>query len=71
MADELSNTPAVCRNSYIHPRVIDEYFSGVTIAPAIQGIDLEKMDEPAFRETIEEAVLALIEGEAIRPSKVA
>ena len=71
VADQLGNTPAVCRSSYIHPRVIDEYFSGVTIAPAITGIDLEKMDDLAFREAIEEAVLALIEGETIRPSKVA
>jgi DNA topoisomerase I len=25
---ELNNTPAVCRRSYIHPRVIDSYLSG-------------------------------------------
>jgi DNA topoisomerase-1 len=31
VAEELGNTPAVCRSSYIHPTVIDAYCSGVTI----------------------------------------
>ena len=31
VAEELGNTPSVCRNSYIHPGVIDAYSSGVTI----------------------------------------
>ena len=30
-ADYLGNTPAVCRASYIHPRVIDLFHGGVTI----------------------------------------
>jgi DNA topoisomerase IB len=39
-ADYLGNTPAVCRASYIHPRVIDLYMGGVTIAE-----DLERIGE--------------------------
>jgi len=32
VAEQLGNTPAVCRSSYIHPTVIDSYSNGVTIA---------------------------------------
>lgn len=31
VAEELGNTPAVCRSSYIHPAVLDAYAGGVTI----------------------------------------
>lgn len=31
VAEELGNTPAVCRSSYIHPTVISAYCAGVTI----------------------------------------
>lgn len=31
VAEELGNTPAVCRSSYIHPAVIDAYISGTTL----------------------------------------
>jgi DNA topoisomerase-1 len=31
VADELGNTPAVCRSSYIHPAVLKAYSDGVTI----------------------------------------
>jgi DNA topoisomerase I len=34
VSDALGNTPAVCRASYIDPRVIDRYRDGVTIKPA-------------------------------------
>ena len=32
VADQLGNTPTVCRSSYIHPAVIDSYCKGTTIA---------------------------------------
>lgn len=31
VAEELGNTPAVCRSSYIHPAVIDSYTAGKTL----------------------------------------
>ena len=31
VADELGNTPAVCRSSYIHPAVLDSYAAGNTL----------------------------------------
>ncbi|HET7120781.1 MAG TPA: DNA topoisomerase IB [Solirubrobacterales bacterium] len=33
VSEALGNTPAVCRASYIDPRVLDRYRDGVTIAP--------------------------------------
>ena len=32
VAEQLGNTPTVCRSSYIHPKVIDAYCDGRTIA---------------------------------------
>jgi DNA topoisomerase I len=37
VAEVLGNTPAVCRRSYIDPRVFDRYRDGVTIEPALRG----------------------------------
>ena len=34
VAEALGNTPAVCRSSYIDPRVLDRFRDGVTIDPA-------------------------------------
>jgi DNA topoisomerase-1 len=31
VADELGNTPAVCRSSYIHPEIIRAYEKGIVI----------------------------------------
>ncbi len=64
VAAYLGNTPAVCRASYIDPRVIDRYRSGWTIAPAIQaaGGNPDLADE-RIRSKIEAAVLDLIREE--------
>ena len=61
VAHYLGNTPAVCRKSYVDPRVIDRYESGVTIYPAIEKLGEDDFDEPAMREVFEEAVLDLVE----------
>jgi DNA topoisomerase-1 len=37
VADQLGNTPAVCRGSYIHPAVIKSYENGVTLADFTKG----------------------------------
>ena len=60
VAAYLGNTPAVCRASYVDPRVIDRFHAGVTIAPAIgEGApDLGKM---RVRARVESAVLELLE----------
>lgn len=70
VAASIGNTPAVCRSSYIYPRIIDDYLSGTTIAGALEELDRDKMGEWDFREAVDAAVLSLIEGEQVR-SKVA
>jgi DNA topoisomerase IB len=57
----LGNTPAVCRKSYVDPRVIDRFESGWTIGPVIDQLGEDAFDEPSWRTTIENAVLDLIE----------
>ena len=37
VSEALGNTPAVCRASYIDPRVLDRYRDGATISPASSG----------------------------------
>jgi DNA topoisomerase I len=59
----LANTPAVCRKSYIDPRVIDRYESGVTIAGVLEELgDVEILGDPSHQGMVEDAVLDLIEG---------
>jgi len=63
VAQYLGNTPAVCRASYIDPRVFDRYRSGWTIAGALKELGRERYDEPEVQALIEEAVGDLIRGE--------
>src|SRR5512132_3077608 len=64
VAHYLGNTPAVCRASYIDPRVFDRYRSGLTIADALEQLgQIDEPGEPAHQGPIEEAVLDLIEEE--------
>ncbi len=61
VAEYLSNTPAVCRRSYIDPRTFDHFDSGETIHAALERI-IERSDPSEFpdRERIEGAVLKLL-----------
>jgi len=56
VAHYLGNTPAVCRASYIDPRVFDRYRAGVTISPAIESLSAKG---------VERAVLAMLEDESL------
>jgi DNA topoisomerase I len=59
----LGNTPAVCRRSYIDPRVFDRYRGGSTIAPALRRAgSLDEAYAPTAQRRIERAVLRLISG---------
>jgi DNA topoisomerase IB len=61
VAEKLGNTPAVCRASYIDPRIIDLYDHGVTIAPQLEALgDDASYGSPAFQGAIEQAVLSLL-----------
>ena len=60
----LGNTPAVCRKSYVDPRVIDRFESGVTIAGVLEDLgEVDAFGEPALQGAVEDAVLDLIEEE--------
>jgi DNA topoisomerase I len=70
VAGYLGNTPAVCRRSYVDPRVLDRFAHGETIAPALaRGLEpppaasedaAEPVDERSVGEQVRKAVLALI-----------
>jgi DNA topoisomerase IB len=55
----LGNTPAVARNSYIDPRIVDRYRDGQTIKPALDLIGVEP-GATAIQGPVEEAVLELL-----------
>jgi DNA topoisomerase IB len=59
VAHYLGNTPAVCRKSYVDPRVVDRYRAGVTIGAALGGA--ESADGSAIHGAVEAAVLHLLE----------
>jgi DNA topoisomerase I len=62
VAAYLGNTPAVCRASYVDPRVIDRYRAGVTISATLGDLPAESPDlsKPRARKRIENAVLDLL-----------
>ncbi|MCW2614238.1 MAG: topoisomerase [Frankiales bacterium] len=69
VADKLGNTPAVCRASYIDPRIIDLYADGTVVDLAALG-EGASYGSPAFQGEIEAAVLALLREPAV-PSRLA
>ena len=62
VAHYLGNTPAVCRASYIDPRVFDHYAAGITVAEALDGLGEVDFGEPATQGTVEAAVIDLLSG---------
>jgi len=67
VAHYLGNTPAVCRSSYVDPRIVDHYLGGATIASALETAMIEAPADPAQAGTlltqgpIEDAVLDLLD----------
>ena len=60
-AHYLGNTPAVCRASYIDPRVFDAYRAGLVIGKPLQeALDANDGELPIHHRALEEAVLDLI-----------
>ncbi len=59
----LGNTPAVCRSSYVDPRVVDRYLAGVTIHDAVV--------HDGSQEAIEAAVLDLLQDAPAAPLREA
>ncbi len=63
VAAYLGNTPAVCRASYVDPRVLDRYRNGETIAPALEKLAGNGPDlaDARVRRKVEGAVLDLLD----------
>lgn len=67
VAHYLGNTPAVCRASYIDPRVIDLYDQGVTVRPQLRLLgDGTAYGHPATQGRVESAVLDLLRAPTAR-----
>jgi DNA topoisomerase I len=60
VASYLGNTPAVCRSSYIDPRVFDRFRDGETIRGALDQSSRRNGALPSARGALEKAVLRLI-----------
>jgi DNA topoisomerase-1 len=60
VAHHLGNTPAVCRASYIDPRVFDRFEGGLTIGGVLPELAADAEGWPAVQRVVEEAVLDLI-----------
>ena len=67
VAHYLGNTPAVCRASYIDPRVFDRFEGGLTIGGVMEAFG-EEGDLEALHGDVEEAVLDLIAADEESPA---
>src|SRR5690349_16751005 len=56
VSEELGNTPAVARSSYVDPRVVEGYEAGLTIAAGVRRADRTRV--PAKRQAILESSTA-------------
>jgi DNA topoisomerase IB len=70
VAQYLGNTPAVCRASYIDPRVFDAFDAGLTIRPALERVaaKVEPGELPIHQPALEAAVLDLIREDEDSPA---
>ena len=70
VAGYLGNTPAVCRASYIDPRVFDAFDARLTIRPALERVaaKLRPGELPIHQPALERAVLDLIDGRSASPA---
>ncbi|WP_246080968.1 DNA topoisomerase IB [Modestobacter altitudinis] len=59
VSEQLGNTPAVCKASYVDPRVVDRYEHGETIADAVAEASRAADDRTAQR-TLEAGVCSLL-----------
>jgi DNA topoisomerase IB len=59
VSEQLGNTPAVCKASYVDPRVVDRFENGETVAEALTGLDGAADDRTAQR-VLEAAVCRLL-----------
>jgi DNA topoisomerase-1 len=61
VAEYLGNTPAVCRSSYVDPRIFDRFDGGLTVGGVFDRLPENPADWPEVQGPIEKAVLDLID----------
>ncbi|MCU1613473.1 MAG: topoisomerase [Frankiales bacterium] len=59
VSEQLGNTPAVCKASYVDPRVVDHYEHGETVADAL-AVAAEARDDRSAQRVLEAAVCSLL-----------
>lgn len=59
VSEQLGNTPAVCKASYVDPRVVDRFEHGETVAHALRAADQADADRDT-QKVLEEAVCQLL-----------
>ncbi|MGY1722658.1 DNA topoisomerase IB [Blastococcus sp. SYSU DS0533] len=59
VSEQLGNTPAVCKASYVDPRVVDRFEHGETVAEALQEADEAEADRDT-QKVLEQAVCRLL-----------
>lgn len=63
VSTELGNTPAVCRNAYIHPAVLESYLRGKTIEPVMRKAPRPvELEAPASYYPEEAALMRFLDG---------
>jgi DNA topoisomerase IB len=63
VAQQLGNTPAVARSSYVNPQVVEEFEDDKTIEPTLDRIGVEEvadLSDPDTRMAVERAVIRLL-----------
>jgi DNA topoisomerase IB len=68
VAHYLGNTPAVCRSSYIDPRVFDRFQGGLTIGGVLPMLVDVETDNASLQGAVEEAVIDLIAEDVRSPA---
>jgi DNA topoisomerase-1 len=68
VARYLGNTPAVCRTSYIDPRVFDRFQEGLTIGGVLPVLVDVEADNASLKGAVEEAVIDLIAEDVRSPA---
>ncbi len=72
VSDYLGNTPAVCRASYVDPRVIDLYDDGTTVVDAVEQAALDGGSQSSpLHGRVEVAVLEMLARPAVRQRRAA
>jgi DNA topoisomerase IB len=59
VSEQLGNTPAVCKASYVDPRVVDHFENGETVVDAVRAADRAEADRDAQR-ALEQAVCQML-----------